>query len=82
VHSPFQSDLTWRGLAQDPTSPKIIGVCGVPQALLYGEIEVLMSDTTIKRMRVRDLRPEDWADGVDGSYRQGWEFLTRKAEVA
>lgn len=81
VVSNYQNEFPWRGLAQDPAL-KIIAVAGVPQAIRTGEIEVLMSDTTIKRMRIRDLRPEDWADGVDGSYRQGCELLMRKAGVA
>ncbi len=78
--SDHQNESGWRGLAQDPEL-KIIAVAGVPRAIRKGEIEVLMSDTTIKRMRIRDRRSEDWAEGVDGSYEQGREFLQRKAEV-
>ena len=73
-------NLPWRGLAQDPAL-KIIGVSSTTRTFNHGEIDMLMSDTTVKRMRLRDLRPEDWADDVDGSYQQGYELLMRKAEV-
>ncbi|CAM2143664.1 protein of unknown function [Pararobbsia alpina] len=40
--------------------PKIVAPFNLARTLYHGEIEFRMTDFSVKRMRLRDVRPEDW----------------------